>query len=121
MIARRVRRSAARTPQTPVTVRDVRRIARHLEIDVETAGRRFTKRGPDRDTRILKNRSDGVFLTACRFLDSEVRSCTIYQARPAACRSYPGTPRCGYYELLSAEHRRQEDPDLVLAAWVTDL
>jgi Fe-S-cluster containining protein len=108
-------------PQTPVTVRDLRRIARHLEIDIETAGRRFTRRGPDRNARILKHRSDNAFLTACHFLDSATRSCTIYQARPAACRSYPGTPRCGYYDFLSAERRRQEDPDLVLAAWVTDL
>jgi Fe-S-cluster containining protein len=108
-------------PQTPVTTRDLTRIARHLDIDVETAGRKFTKRDPGSGERILGHRSDGAFLTACRFLDSDTRRCTIYEARPAACRSYPGTPRCGYYDFLSAERRRQEDPDLVLAAWVTDL
>lgn len=108
-------------PQTPVTAKDLRRLARHLSIDVEAAGRKYTKRGPKPGQRILKHRSDNAFLTACHFLDSATRSCTIYQARPAACRSYPGTPRCGYYDFLSAERRRQEDPDLVLAAWVTDL
>lgn len=108
-------------PQTPVTTRDLRRIARFLGIDVETAGRKFTKRGPEPGERILRHRSDDAFLTACRFLDSDRRSCTIYEARPAACRAYPGTPRCGYYDFLSAERLRQEDPELVLAAWVTDL
>ncbi len=108
-------------PHTPVTARDLRRIARHLDIDVESAGRRFTKRGLDPESRILKHRPDNAFLTACHFLDSDTRSCTIYEARPAACREYPGTQRCGYYDFLSAERRRQEDPDLVLAAWVTDL
>jgi Fe-S-cluster containining protein len=108
-------------PETLVTAKDLRRLARYFDIDVETAGRRFTKRGPDPETRILRHRDDDAFLTACRFLDSETRRCTIYQARPAACRSYPGTPRCGYYDFLSAERRRQEAPDLVLAAWVTDL
>jgi Fe-S-cluster containining protein len=96
-------------------------MARHLGIEIEAARRRFTKRGPDPKSRVLKHRSDNAFLTACRFLDSTSRRCTIYEARPAACRGYPGTPRCGYYDFLAAERRRQEDPDLVLAAWVTDL
>jgi len=108
-------------PQTPVTAADLRRLARHLGIDVETAGRKYTKRSHDSGERILKHRSDDAFLTACRFLAFDTRDCTIYEARPAACREYPGTPRCGYYDFLSAERRRQEDPDLVLAAWVTDL
>lgn len=108
-------------PQTPVTRQDLRRIARYLDIDVETAGRRFTKNSPDPGERVLKHRSDNAFLTACHFLDSDTRSCRIYEARPAVCREYPGTPRCGYYDFLSAERKRQEDPDLVLAAWVTDV
>ena len=108
-------------PQTPVTATDLRRLARHLDIDVESAGRKYTKCSPDQGKRILRQRHDNAFLTACHFLDSDTRSCTIYEARPAACREYPGTPRCGYYDFLSAERRRQEDPDLVLAAWVTDI
>ena len=108
-------------PQTPVTAKDLRRLARHLDIDVESAGRKYTKCSPDQGERILRQRRDNAFLTACHFLDSDTRSCTIYEARPAACREYPGTPRCGYYDFLSAERGRQEDPDLVLAAWVTDI
>ena len=108
-------------PQTDVTPRDLRRIARHFDIDLETAGRRFTKPGSAPGGRVLRQRSDNAFQTACRFLDAVTRRCTIYESRPAACRKYPGTPRCGYYDFLAAERRRQEDPDLVLAAWVTDV
>lgn len=108
-------------PQTPVTAKDLRHIARHLHIDVETARRRFTKNSPNPGERVLKHRRDNAFLTACRFLDSDTRRCTIYEARPTACREYPGAPRCGYYDFLAAERNRQEDPDLVLAAWVTEL
>lgn len=108
-------------PQTPVTPRDIARLADHHGIGIETATRRFTKRVPRTDERILRQRHDNAFHTACRFLDSVTRVCTVYEARPAACREYPGTPRCGYYDFLSAERSRQGDPGLVLAAWVTDV
>ena len=36
-----------------------------------------------------------------------------YKARPAICRSYPGSGRCGYYDFLSFERRAQDDPEWV--------
>ncbi|MFO7587700.1 MAG: YkgJ family cysteine cluster protein [Gemmatimonadota bacterium] len=108
-------------PRIELTPRDLRRLASHLGIDVETAERRFTKAGPDPGERVLRHRTDPVFGTACRLLDPEARHCTVYAVRPAGCRSYPGTARCGYYDLLASERRRQDDPDLVVTAWVTDV
>ena len=103
----------------PVSDSDLRRLARHFEIDVDVAERRYTKRSTDRKSRVLRHRQDAAFLTTCRFLDGERRRCTIYDARPDACRQYPGGARCGYYDFLASERRRQGDPDLTLAAWPT--
>ncbi len=49
----------------------------------------------------------------CRFFDTDERRCTIYSARPAVCRAFPGSARCGYYDFLSFERRAQEDPEFV--------
>jgi Fe-S-cluster containining protein len=49
----------------------------------------------------------------CRFFDTEKRACTVYEARPAVCRSFPGPGRCGYYDFLSFERRTQRDPEFV--------
>lgn len=100
---------------------DVRRLAARFGVDADTARRRYAKRGPDPDEWVLRHRRDLLFQSACRFLDQEQRRCTIYEDRPQACRDYPGTGRCGYYDFLSAERRRQDDPELVLAAWVSEL
>jgi len=108
-------------PQTPVTPTDIARLAHHHGVDLPAATRKFTKRDPRTGDRVLRQRSDNAFHTACRFLDASARECSVYEARPTACRQYPGTPRCGYYDFLSAERSRQGDPELVLAAWVTDV
>jgi hypothetical protein len=108
-------------PRIPVTDRDIRRLAARFDTDAATARRRYTKKGAEPGERVLRHRHDAIFQSACRFLDQESRRCTIYEDRPNACRDYPGTGRCGYYDFLSAERRRQEDPDLVLTAWVADV
>jgi Fe-S-cluster containining protein len=108
-------------PEIPASRGDIRRLARHFAVDVETAEVRFTKLGRDRKSRVLRHRKDPAFLTACRFLEPESRRCTIYDARPRACREYPGSARCGYYDFLAAERKRQDDPDLVLSAWATEV
>lgn len=108
-------------PRIPVTTGDLRRLAARFGVDPDTARRRYAKRGPDPGEWVLRHRRDPLFQSACRFLDQERRRCTIYEHRPQACRDYPGTGRCGYYDFLSAERRRQDDPDLVLAAWVSEL
>ena len=35
-------------------------------------------------------RRTSIFGRVCRFFDTEKRCCTVYEARPVACRSYPG-------------------------------
>lgn len=107
-------------PLIAATDRDIDRLAARFGVSSEVAARRYTKRSRD-GGRVLRHRHDPIFESSCRFLDVESRRCTIYEDRPEACRAYPGTARCGYYDFLASERRRQDDPDLVLTAWVTDL
>lgn len=97
------------------TEQDIARLARHFEIDLETARNRFTKPGrrEGKEVRIMRHQADSIFGSVCRFLDRETRQCTIYDARPGVCRAYPGTPRCGFYDFLMAERRSQNDPEHV--------
>jgi Fe-S-cluster containining protein len=106
-------------PQIPVSDHDIKRLAKRFGIPAKLARVRFTK-PDDEGGRIMRHRKDDIYQTACRFLDRETRRCTVYEHRPHACRAYPGTSRCGYYDFLSSERGRQEDPKLVVAAWITD-
>jgi Fe-S-cluster containining protein len=96
-----------------VTDRDLGRLARHFELAEEEAEKRFTRRSDDGESRIMRHRKDRIFGSVCRFLDDTTRQCTIYDGRPAICRSYPGTARCGFYDFLSSERRAQENPNYV--------
>jgi len=108
--------------QIPVSEYDVKRLAKFFAIDPQVARDRFTKPADDpKDGRIMRHRTDHIFETACRFLDAKTRRCTVYTHRPNACRAYPGTSRCGYYDFLSNERGRQGEDDLVITAWVADL
>ena len=107
-------------PQIPVSTSDEVRLARGLGKTLEFVQSKITKPGLD-GGRIMRHKDDKIFASVCRFLDSEKRRCTIYEFRPRACRAYPGTVRCGYYEFLSSERVRQGNPDLVMTAWETDL
>lgn len=99
----------------PLTKRDVERIAEHFEISFTNAKTRFTY--PQDDEKFtMRRKRDEHFGMVCRFFDTEKRRCSIYEARPSACRTYPGG-RCGYYDFLAAERRRQEDPELVATTW----
>ena len=108
-------------PQIPVTPADERRLAAGLSMTLEAVQRKITKPGLEKGTRVMRHKDDHIFVTVCRFLDSDARRCTLYAHRPEACRDYPGTVRCGYYDFLSSERRRQEDPKLVVTAFETDL
>jgi Fe-S-cluster containining protein len=63
--------------------------------------------------RVLRVRKDTVFKLACTFLDRETRRCTVYEARPAICRDFPGGSRCGYYDFLKFERYHQDDPQFI--------
>ena len=100
-----------------VKARDIERLARHFSISAEQVKSRFTKRGEDDGEIVLRHKKDEHFGTVCRFLDSETRRCTVYEARPAVCRGFPGSVRCGYYDFLSFERRTQEDEEYVSTTW----
>lgn len=91
--------------------RDLKRLAKHFGIDVETAEKRFTK-VVDGD-RVLRHQEDRQFRSVCMFLDTKTRRCTIYEARPGICHDYPAEPRCAYYDFLTWERDYQEDPDFI--------
>jgi Fe-S-cluster containining protein len=104
----------------PVNERDLRRLARGHDIPIEKARRKFTKRGDDETPRVMRHRDDHIFESACIFLDPDTRGCTTYDSRPTACRQYPGTVRCGYYDFLAAERGRFDEDDLIVTAWVAE-
>jgi uncharacterized protein len=63
--------------------------------------------------RVMRRKKDQHFGRICRFFDTERRRCTIYAARPAACRSFPTASRCGYWDFLTFERRHQKDDTVV--------
>lgn len=90
-----------------VTNRDLARLAKHFGMSLEACEKRYTKRVDGE--RVLRRRKDELLGTSCQFVDPTTRGCTIYDARPTICRTYPGTSRCAYYEVLKFERRVQED------------
>jgi Fe-S-cluster containining protein len=99
-------------PIIVVTSRDLARLAEHFGLSEEDTERRFcTARHGYK--RIMRRKPDKHFRRICQFFDTTARRCGIYEARPAACRAYPGRPHCGYYDFLSFERAAQNDPDYV--------
>jgi len=100
-------------PDIEVTPRDIERLARHFELPYSVAEERFTKYDPKGKVRLLRHRQDRIFESVCGFLDQKTRRCSVYEARPAVCRDYPDSPRCGYYEFLKFERAHQDDPKFI--------
>jgi Fe-S-cluster containining protein len=96
-----------------VTKHDLERIARHFDLSIRDAKAKYTKMESSGKVRVMRHRSDKHFITACMMLDQETRRCTMYEARPAVCRKYPDSSRCGYYEFLKFERNQQGDEDHV--------
>lgn len=96
-------------PEIEVTPRDIERLARHFGIEYRQAEERYTKYDPVEKVRLLRHHKDKIFDSVCVFLDQDKRRCTVYDARPGVCRSYPDSPRCGYYEFLKFERAHQGD------------
>ncbi len=99
-------------PVIALTKYDVERLGKHFGLTPEEAEKRFT-RAAHGHKRIFRRKKDEHYGKICRFFDTEERRCTIYAARPAVCRSFPGAGRCGYYDFLSFERRTQNDPEFV--------
>ena len=71
--------------------RDVDRIAKHLGLRPSIVVERYLE---------MDEEGDYVFRTSpCPFLDSD-NYCSIYDARPKACREYPHTDRVRQQQLL---------------------
>jgi Fe-S-cluster containining protein len=90
---------------------DVKRLAEHFRVGFRTASRRFTK--TYHGEQILRQKADPIFGKACKFLDSETRRCTVYEARPEVCRVFPKRARCAFYDLLSFERKWEGDENVV--------
>jgi Fe-S-cluster containining protein len=99
-------------PLIPLDGRDVERLAKHFGLTFKVARAKFTKVAHGRKYAI-RRKMDTVYGRVCRFFDTEKRCCTVYKARPAVCRSFPGAGRCGYYDFLAFERRAQEDDEFI--------
>ena len=96
-------------PLIQVSRADIARLAKHFDVDYQTAEERFTFYDAGEKMRTLRKRKDEHFGSACRFLDPESRRCTVYEARPSTCRGYPYAKSCGYYQFLKFERDLQGD------------
>ena len=99
-------------PLIPLDKRDVERLAKHFGLPYKVARVKFTKVAHGRKY-AMRRKKDTVYGRICRFFDTEKRCCTVYKARPAVCRSFPGAGRCGYYDFLAFERRAQEDDEFI--------
>jgi Fe-S-cluster containining protein len=102
-------------PVIVLTKRDVERIARHLGVDAAEVEERYT-RSRHGYKRIMRRKDDEHFGRICRFFDEDARNCSIYNARPATCRDYPGDT-CGYWDFLTFERDGQKDEEYVATTW----
>jgi len=100
-----------------VTKRDLKRLAKHFAVDLETAARRFTTIWEGE--RVLRRKADPIFGKACKFLNPDTRQCTIYHARPLVCREFPARARCAYYDLLQFERVQQGDDTVLPLVQIT--
>ncbi len=103
-------------PVIAVSKRDLARLAKHFGVTPEEAQAKFT-RARHGHMRIMRRKKDEHFGRICRFFDTENRRCTVYAARPAVCRSFPGEGRCGYWDFLSFERKGQKDKDYISTTW----
>jgi uncharacterized protein len=100
-------------PVIALNKRDVLRLAKHHGLAYETARKKYTRAAYGHKY-IMRRKPDPHYGRICQFFDTKERRCTIYHARPAACRAYPGvSSRCGYYDFLMHERRAQKDDTFV--------
>ncbi|GGC97769.1 YkgJ family cysteine cluster protein [Aquisalinus flavus] len=97
----------------PVTDKDITRLAKHFDVSWEKARKKFIKKGDKESPLVLRHQDDEHFDTICQFLDLDTRNCTIYEARPEICRTFPTQTRCGYYDFLMFEREVQDDDEWI--------
>jgi len=101
-----------------ITDHDIARLAKHFDLPVDVARKRFTYtyNNDGKPEQLLRHHKDHVYKSICRFFDRDERRCTIYEARPYVCRRYPTGPTCGYYEFLTFEREQQGDDEFIPSA-----
>ena len=99
-------------PLIALDKRDVERLAKHHGLSFDDARKKFTFEGHGRKY-AMRRKKDEYYGRICRFFDTDKRRCTVYEARPSVCRSFPGDKKCGYYDFLMFERECQDDPEFV--------
>jgi uncharacterized protein len=99
-------------PIIEVKDRDAARIAKHFDMPLEKAEKKYFKSAHGYK-RIMRRHADPHFGKICQFFDTDARRCTIYEARPHACRDFPGEDNCGYWDFLAFERNAQEDEEFI--------
>jgi len=69
-----------------VTEEEIQALAAALKMDLESFAESYLRIGKGKIS-LQERRINGEYL--CCFFDSIRKNCTIYQQRPAQCRSYP--------------------------------
>jgi Fe-S-cluster containining protein len=103
-------------PIIEVKDRDAERIARHFDMPLALADEKFFRMTSEHG-RVMRRQKDKYFGKICRFFDVDERRCTIYEARPRACREFPGKDNCGYWDFLAFERNAQEDEEYISTTW----
>jgi len=103
-------------PVIEVKDRDAVRIAKHFSLPLAKAEVKYFK-AVKGYKRVMRRKADKHFGKICQFFDTSARRCTIYEARPLACREFPGDDNCGYWDFLAFERETQEDDTFISGTW----
>lgn len=91
--------NCCKTTSPAIHDRDVDRLAKHLKVKPSKLIKDYLE---------LDNDGDYVFrLAPCPFLGTD-NYCSVYEARPLACREYPHTNRKRFYQVLDLSVKNTE-------------
>ena len=86
--------NCCRTSVTDFNSSDIKRAAKYLQISPKAFRKKY-----------LMEDMDGAFVTTtspCPFLSLQDNTCSIYEARPFVCQSYPHVDRKGFSNRIKA-------------------
>lgn len=84
--------------------KDIERLSKHLKVKPSQFIDQYLHIDEDKDY-VLNSAPSGY--QGCPFLDGD-NYCTVYDARPTACREYPHTNRKRFYQILDLTLRNTE-------------
>ena len=91
--------NCCKTTGPKFTIKDLERIAKHLNLKPGAFIEKFLKTDEDNDL-VLQ-------VLPCPFLAND-NYCSIYNVRPKACKEYPHTDRVNQYQLLNLNLKNTE-------------